>query len=180
MQGSLSNIAAGVMLLLLRPIKIGDYVELEGETGEVRELGIFYTTVNTWDNRVVFVPNSAVLGNKIDNKTGNSTRRVDIAIGVAYGSDLAQARDVMLGALKSSVPARSSANEPKVWLKGFGASSIDYDVYVWCPARDYLTVRDQAILALNEALNAADIEIPFPQRTLTFTGPVPVATVPTS
>ncbi len=176
MQGALSNIAAGIMLLLLRPIRIGDAVEIDGVTGAIRELGIFYTTINTWDNRVVYVPNGSVLGTQIDNKTGNDTRRVDIPIGVAYGCDLEQARTVMLEAINEHVPSQSRRHETKIWLTGFGGSSIDFDVRVWCSAGDYLSVRDQAIVALNNALEKAGIEIPFPQRTLTFAQPIRVMT----
>lgn len=174
MQGALSNIAAGVMLLMLRPIRIGDYAEVNDEAGEVKELGIFYTTLTSWDNRVIYMPNSAVLGSKIENITGYETRRIEIPVGVAYGTDLERAKSVMLEALRRDVPARSRKEEPKVWLTAFGASSIDLEAHVWCPSRDYFKVRDEAILALNQALHEANIEIPFPQRTLTIAGHVPV------
>ncbi len=166
MQGALSNIAAGIILLVLRPIRISDLVEIQDESGDVTDIGIFYTTVNTFSNRVVLIPNSEVIGNKIENLTGNETRRVEVPVGVAYGSDLALAQKTLLAAMQEDVGSRSQKHDPAVWLTEFGDSSINFEVHVWCASREYLTVRHEAIEAIDRALGKADIEIPFPQRTI--------------
>lgn len=165
LQGALANISAGILLLVLRPVRIGDYVDIQGEMGEVKELGLFYTIVNTFQNEVVSIPNQQILSDKVQNLTGNETRRVDIPIGVAYGTDLRLAERSLLEAA-NGVQSRAKDKDPAVWLTGFGASSIDFEVHVYCPNRSYLSVRHEAIHAINDALARENIEIPFPQRTL--------------
>lgn len=165
LQGALANISAGILLLVLRPVRIGDFVHIQGEWGEIRELGLFYATLNTFANEVVSIPNQQILSDKVQNLTGNETRRVEIPIGVAYGTDLRQAEQALLDAA-NSVESRVKDKEPKVWLAGFGDSSIDFLVHVYCPARSFLGVRHEAVHAVNDALAKAGIEIPFPQRTI--------------
>lgn len=166
MQGSLSNIAAGIMLLALRPFRIGDWVEINDESGIIHDVGIFYTTISTWSNNLVILPNSEVLGAKIEHFTESDTRRVEVPIGVAYGTDLRKAKET----LEATARRVSSAgdHDPDVILTGFGASSIDFEVRVWGPSREFLELRSQAVRAINEALEEAEIDIPFPHRTLIF------------
>lgn len=166
MQGSLSNIAAGIMLLALRPFKIGDWVEINDEEGVVHDVGIFYTTITTWSNNHVILPNSEVLGAKVEHYTATDTRRVEVPIGVAYGTDLDRARKTLEEA--AGEVSRADEHEPDVILTAFGGSSIDFEVRVWGPSKDYLKLRTEAINAINRALEKAEIEIPFPHRTLTF------------
>lgn len=165
LQGALANISAGILLLVLRPVRIGDYVNIQGEMGEVKELGLFYTVVNTFQNEIVSIPNQQILSDKVENLTGNETRRVDVPIGVAYGTDLRVAERSLLEAA-NGVQSRAKDKDPAVWLTGFGASSIDFEVHVYCPARSFLSVRHETIHAINDALAREKIEIPFPQRTL--------------
>lgn len=165
LQGALANISAGILLLMLRPVRIGDFVEIQGEAGEVRELGLFYTVINTFNNEVVSIPNQQILSDKVENLTGNTFRRVEIPVGVAYGTDLRKAESLLLEAA-TSVPTREKSQDPKVFLTGFGESSIDFIVFVHCPARSFFVVRHEAIHAINDALAKAGIEIPFPQRTI--------------
>lgn len=165
LQGALANISAGILLLVLRPVRIGDFVVIQDESGEITEIGLFYTTINTFANEVVSVPNQQILSDKVQNLTGNETRRVEIPIGVAYGTDLRKAEKALLDAA-NSVESRAKDKDPNVWLAAFGASSIDFVVHVYCPARSFLTVRHEAVHAVNDALAEAGIEIPFPQRTL--------------
>lgn len=165
LQGALSNISAGILLLVLRPIRIGDWIVAEGESGEVRDLGLFYTTVTTFSNEIVSIPNQKILSDKVQNLTGNPSRRVEIGVGVAYGTDLRVAERALLDAAKS-VESRVKEVEPKVWLTGFGDSSIDFIVHLHCPCRGFFGVRHEAVHAINDALAKAGIEIPFPQRTL--------------
>ncbi len=167
MQGSLSNIAAGVMLLLLRPIKLGDWVELDDEFGEVIEIGIFYTHVRTFERKTVILPNSEVLSNKIENFTDTELRRIDVPVGVAYDTDLHRALEVLETAARN-VEDRSDKEPPSVILTDFGDSSINYEVRVFCESREYLPVRTNTVLAIKDALDEAGIEIPFPQRDINF------------
>jgi small conductance mechanosensitive channel len=165
LQGALANISAGILLLLLRPIRIGDVVNIQGVGGEVTELGLFYTILNTFENEPVHIPNQQILTDKVRNLTGNDTRRIVIPVGVAYGTDLHQAESIILNAIKS-VEHRAEHDATAVFLTAFGASSIDFVAHIYCPNRKFLPVRHAAIHAINDALKAANIEIPFPQRTL--------------
>lgn len=177
LQGALANISAGILLLVLRPVRIGDFVQIQGEAGEVRELGLFYTVINTFNNEIVSIPNQQILSDKVQNLTGNTFRRVEIPVGVAYGTDLRRAESLLLDAV-TAVPSREKSQEPKVFLTGFGESSIDFVVFLHCPARTFFAVRHEAIHAINDALAKAGIEIPFPQRTIS--GNLRVVTDPTN
>lgn len=174
MQGSLSHIAAGLMLLILRPFRIGDWVELDDEFGVVDDIGIFYTRVNTFSNKLILLPNAEVLGAKIEHFTANQFRRVDVPIGVAYGTDLEHAQRVLEEAAEKVSAETTDHKEPAVILTAFGPSSIDFEVRVWCESTKFLDARTATIHAINRALADADIEIPFPQRTLTFANAIPV------
>lgn len=176
MQGSLSNIAAGLMLLMLRPFKIGDWVELDDEFGIVEDIGIFYTTIQTFSNKAVMLPNSEVLGNKIEHFTVYEHRRVDVPVGVAYGTDLEKAMRVLEEVAKGVSKSDDPQQQPSVLLTGFGDSSIDFEVRVWCDSREFLAARTETVRGINRALHEAGIEIPFPQRTLTFAGGLSVDT----
>ncbi len=176
MQGALSNIAAGIMLLVLRPFKIGDWVELDDEFGIVRDIGIFYTLIDTFQNKLVYLPNGEVLGAKIEHYTANESRRMDVPVGVAYGTDLKEAMRVLEAAAEEVSDSPREEDKPSVILTTFGGSSIDFDVRVWCASKDYLHARTKAVFAIEKALADAGIEIPFPQRTLTFGGRLGVET----
>ncbi len=165
LQGALSNISAGILLLVLRPVRIGDLVHLQDVSGEVTELGLFYTVVNSFDNEPVHIPNQQILSDKVRNLTGNKARRIEIPVGVAYATDLHDAEKIILNAIQK-VDGRDTSHDPAVYLTGFGASSIDFVAHIYCPNRSFLTVRHDAIHAINDALRKANIEIPFPQRTL--------------
>ncbi len=167
LQGSLSNIAAGVMLLLLRPFKIGDWIELDDEFGEVKDVGIFYTNILTFGGKTVILPNSHVLSNKIENYTDTRHRRVEVPVGVAYRSDLHKTIDVLTDAAKG-VKERVRDKDPEIVLVGFGDSSINYEVRVYSENHEFLEVRTATVLAIKDALDEAGIEIPFPQRDLNF------------
>ena len=175
LQGSLSNIAAGVVLAVIRPMRVGDYVEIsDSDIGVVKEVGMFHTIVTTFNNVRVFVPNAEVLASRIENFTANSARRVDLPVGVAYGTDLERAERVLLNAATNDVPTRFKGEQPRVLLTAFGSSSIDFEVQVFCPAKDFLQVRHEAVLAVDRACKANNITIAFPQRDLHFMGPLTV------
>lgn len=162
MQGSLSNLAAGVMLLLYRPFDLDDAVKVAGEAGKVTDIGLFATTLLTPGNETIIVPNGAITSTVITNFTRMGDRRATVGIGVAYGTDADEVTRVLLAATRS-VALVHAEPAPGVMLTGFGASSVDYTVVVWSKASDFLAVQDVVRRAIYKALNESGIEIPFPQ-----------------
>ena len=175
LQGSLSNIAAGIMLLFLRPIKVGDIVELDGEFGTVEDVGIFYTQIHTFQKRLIYLPNSAVLSNKIENITDSPEYRADVPIGVAYGTDLRKAMDVLNRVAKEQ-GIDYKEKESDAMLTEFGDSSINFIVRVWTRSDEVFSTKSRIVLAIDEALKEANIEIPFPQRDLHVKEPITILT----
>jgi small conductance mechanosensitive channel len=162
-QGALGNLAAGVLLLIFRPFKVGDWVKVGDEEGEVEEIELYFTRINRFDKRHVMVPNQQVLDNVIVNNTRNGTVRVDVPIGVSYHADPKHTRAVLEKAV-ARVEGRTPDAPHAVLLIGFGASSVDWEVRVFCPASSVLAVRERTHLAVWDVLAEAKIEIPFPQR----------------
>ncbi|MCB9844652.1 MAG: mechanosensitive ion channel [Phycisphaeraceae bacterium] len=161
-QGSLGNVAAGVMLLIFRPFKVGDVVKVGDVMGKVESISLFTTSIDTPDNRRLIVPNGNIFGAVIENITHHPTRRVDVAVGTTYQSDIDRAREVLVGAARA-VQGRLQDQEPVVYLDQMGASSIDWKVRVWAPTADYWAVRERLTRDIKVALDSADIGIPFPQ-----------------
>ena len=161
-QGTLSNFSAGVMLLTFRPFSIGDYIKSGGQEGVVAEIGLFVTALDTLDNQRVILPNSAVISGNIVNVTHHDARRVDINVGVAYDADLKQVRED-LDKAAGSLEGRIEQGH-QIFLASMGASSVDFQVRIWCKTSDYWDVWDRGTQAVKEALDAANISIPFPQR----------------
>ncbi|MGI9626335.1 MAG: mechanosensitive ion channel family protein [Longimicrobiales bacterium] len=163
MQGTFSNFAAGVMLLLFRPFKLDDLVDIAGTEGVVSEIGIFSTQLNTLDNKRVIVPNSAVWGETITNYTANENRRVDMTFGVGYGDDLAVASRTMKEIVSQHELVLSDP-APDVEVAELGDSSVNFVVRPWCRTEDYWRVYFDLHRNLKEGLEAAGCSIPFPQR----------------
>lgn len=161
-QGTLSNFSAGVMILTFRPFTIGDYVLAGGKEGIVSEIGLFVIELNTLDNRRVIVPNSKVTADTIENYNSNPERRVDIDVGVAYGEDLDKTVAVLQQAA-AQVPGRIAEKPPEIFLSKLGASSVDWQVRVWCKPADYWGVWHETTKRTKQALDAAGLTIPFPQ-----------------
>ena len=162
LQGSLSNFASGVMILIFRPFRIDDTVILAGNVGKVLDIGMFATTLLTPDGLKVFVPNSKVTGDVVTNITDHGTRRADVAIGVAYGEDVAKVRTALLRAV-SSVAYVLPDPAPQILFLGFGASSLDFAVRVWSSTSDFMLMQDALRDAIYRELDAEGIEIPFAQ-----------------
>ena len=161
-QGSLSNFSSGVMLLVFRPFKVGDVVNIGGELGKVCEIELFTTALDTPDNRRIILPNSSVFGATIENITFHDIRRVDVPVGVSYSADIDRTREVLTQAALS-VPGRIQEPEIQILLLELGASSVDWVVRVWCQTDDYWDVRDATVRSVKMALDDAGISIPFPQ-----------------
>ncbi|MFA9479210.1 mechanosensitive ion channel family protein [Phycisphaerales bacterium AB-hyl4] len=170
-QGTLSNFAAGVMLLTFRPFKVGDAVNINGEVGSVDEIELFFTYMNTFDNRRIIMPNAQVFGAKIENMSHHPVRRTDVPVGVDYSADIDKTRETLLAAVKS-VEGQAPDKEPAVVLSGLGDSSVDWTVRVWAPAADLFPVREATIRAIKYYLDEANISIPFPQMDVHFDNPV--------
>ena len=170
-QGTLSNFAAGVMLLVFRPFKVGDVINAAGTLGKVDAIELFTTTLDTFDNRRFIVPNSSIFGATIENVTYHPKRRADIDVGVDYSADIDETRRVLEGAAAAAAAVAGGLTdpEPAVILLGLGASSVDWSVRVWANADDFGAVKQATIRAVKYALDEAGIGIPFPQMDVHLT-----------
>jgi small conductance mechanosensitive channel len=165
LQGTLSNFAAGVMLLVFRPFKIEDFVVVGNSSGFVDEIDLFTTRINTTDNRHLIVPNSQIFNTTIENYTRNEVRRVDVSVGVAYDADLRQTRQVLADAI-NVIPGAVREPAPQVYLHNLGDSSVNWQLRVWCRPANYWDVRERVTGTAKDALDANGIAIPFPQLDL--------------
>ena len=163
LQGSLSNFAAGVMLLIFRPFRVGDFIDAGGVTGAVKEIGIFSTTLSSPDNKKIIVPNSVAFGGTITNFTCNDTRRVDMVMGISYSDDIGTALKT-IQEIVTAHPAVLADPEPKIAVSNLGASSVDIIVRPWCKTEDYWTVWFDLTHQLKEGIEAAGCSFPFPQQ----------------
>lgn len=162
MQGTLSNIAAGVMLLVFRPFKIGDYVEVSGQSGTVNSINLFVTELTTPDNKQIIVPNSNIWGQSVVNYSYHATRRLDLEIGISYGDDIDQAIRVVNEMLDAESRALKDP-APMIAVANLGASSVDLTIRVWVNAGDYWPLKFDLTKRLKQTFDARGIGIPFPQ-----------------
>lgn len=163
MSGTIGNVAAGVMLLVFRPFKVGDVVNAAGITAKVEEIGLFTTTFDTPDNRRIIVPNGKIFGDTIENISHHSTRRADVAVGIDYGADIDTARQVLEKMLAETEGVLQDP-APVVYLSELGGSSVDFALRAWCAAPDFWAVKERVTRNAKYALDNAGIGIPFPQR----------------
>ncbi|KOO05121.1 small-conductance mechanosensitive channel MscS [Vibrio nereis] len=162
LQGSLSNFAAGVLIVAFRPFKSGDYVEVGGVAGSVEAIQIFQTVLKTPDNKMVVVPNSGVIGGPITNYSRHATRRIDLVIGVSYSADLKKTKQVLRETLEKD--SRILKNpDITIGVHTLADSSVNFVVRPWVKTADYWDVYFDSMLAIKEALDENGIEIPFPQ-----------------
>lgn len=163
LQGTLSNFASGVMLLIFRPFKVGDFVEGAGHMGTVEAIGIFVTELRSPQNRLIIIPNSAIGSGSITNYSNADKIQVRIAVGVSYDSDIKKSRDVILQSI--STDSRIMTNEPKeVLVSELADSSVNLSVRFWVDPNDYWPTFFDHLEGVKIALDNAGIEIPFPQR----------------
>lgn len=163
LQGTLSNFAAGVMLLIFRPFKVGDFVEAGGTTGVVVAVKIFSTVIKTGDNVLITVPNAQIWGGTIANYNGFDTRRIDLVIGIDYGDDIQLAIDTIKQIVTSHDKVLAEP-APVIAVSNLGDSSVDLVVRPWVNAGDYWGVRFDLMRRLKEGLEAAGCSFPFPQQ----------------
>jgi len=161
LQGSLANFAAGFLLIIFRPFKVGDVIEAAGVTGKVDEIQIFTTTLRTPDNKTIIVPNGKLGNDNIINYSTQETRRVDITVGVGYDSDLKQVREVLQGIVDADQRILRDP-EPLIVVGELADSSINFFVRVWVNSADYWNVFFDANEAIKTKLDEAGINIPYP------------------
>ncbi len=165
LQGTLSNLAAGVMLVAFRPIKVGDVVEVAGQTGKTTAVTLFTTELTTPDNVQIIIPNNDVWSSSIVNYSAHDTRRVDLVFGVGYGSDLKQAETIINDMIKAQDGILAD-QDVFVKVTNLGDSSVDFTVRVWCNAADYWDVKFGLTRDVKEAFDAGGIDIPYPTTTM--------------
>ena len=163
LQGTLSNFAAGVMLLLFRPFGVGDVISAGGVTGKVQMIGIFSSTFHTPDNRKIVVPNSKIYGDTIENVTALATRRIDMTFGVGYNDDLTVAKDTILR-IASAHPLTLPEPAVQVEIVELADSSVNFICRPWSKTGDYWTVFFDLQKQMKEGLEAAGCSIPYPQQ----------------
>jgi small conductance mechanosensitive channel len=163
LQGSLSNFAAGVLILVLRPYKIGDYIEGGGVAGSVKEIKLFTTVLATPDNIKIMVPNGKIFGDVIKNITAYDTRRLDLVVGIGYDSSIQKAHEVFLNLIKSDDRVLTDP-EPQILVAELADSSVNLAGRFWVTKENYWPVKFDLTRQVKEAFDANGIEIPFPQR----------------
>ncbi len=165
LQGTLSNVAAGTMMLILRPFGIGDYIESGSIGGTVTSLGLFGIELTTPDNKYIYAPNSQVWSSEIVNYTKNKQRRQDVIVGISYNDDINKAFDVLTEVLnKESRLIETKGKEPIIKVTNMGDFSVDIMVRIWTKTDDFFVVQWDLKKAIKEALDANDIDIPFPTQ----------------
>ena len=165
LQGVLSGVAAGIMLVIFRPIKVGDFVDINGQMGTVKDISIFTTELSTVGNYQVIIPNSEVWGNTIVNYSAYDRRRAEWTFGVSYGANLAEAERIIRETIMAD-PRSLSDPEPFIQVNNLGDFSVDFLVRVWVPSSDYFQYQADMKRRVKEALDAGGVEIPFPTRTV--------------
>ena len=168
-QGTLSNLAAGVMLLIFRPFKVEDVVNVGGQTGKVYEIDLFSTIMDTPDNRRIIIPNGQVFGAVIENITFHSTRRVDVGVGVDYTADIDATRAVLEKAAEAT-EGRLEDPAYQIVLGDLGDSAVTWTVRVWSKTSEYWDVKQAATRSIKQHLDEAGIGIPYPQMDIHVDG----------
>lgn len=163
LQGSLGNFAAGVMLIIFRPFKAGDFVEAAGISGVVEEIKIFTTTLKTGDNKTIIVPNATITSSTIVNYSAKDTRRVDLTVGVGYGDDIDKVREVLSGIIAADDRIMSEP-APMIAVAELADSSVNFAVRSWVKSSDYWPVFFHLNETIKKRFDEEGISIPFPQQ----------------
>ena len=163
LQGSLSNFAAGVMLIFFRPFKVGDFVEAGGTSGVIVEITVFSTILKTGDNKKVIVPNAGMTGGNIVNYSANDTRRVDLVFGIGYDDDMDKAKEIMRDVMSKDDRILAEP-APVIGLVELADSSVNFVCRPWCTTADYWGVLFDLNENMKKAFDANGINIPYPQQ----------------
>lgn len=162
LQGALSNIAGGIMLIIFKPFSVGDYVDAAGCSGVVDSIGMFYTVIMTLDNKRVTIPNSNITGSNVTNYSCEDNRRVDIVFNVEYGSDITKAKSVIMDVITSNEKALKDP-APFVRISNHADSSVQITTRTWCSSADYWDVFFDITEGVDKAFAENNIVVPFPQ-----------------
>ena len=162
LQGSLSNFASGIMILIFKPFRVGDTIEGNGEKGTVKNIGLFATTLNKVDNEEAIIPNTQLFSNSIINYSREEKRRVFVKVGVGYGSNIQQVRQILLQIAKEE-PKALSTPEPMVYVEELADSSVNLSLRYWCMNADHFGCYSRTLEAVKMRFDQEGIEIPFPQ-----------------
>lgn len=162
LQGSLSNLAGGIMILIFKPFKMGDYIVAGGDEGTVTEINIFYTRLTTPDNKIITIPNGTLSNSTVVDVTGNATRRADFTIGISYSSDVNKALEI-LKELGDTNEYALKDPEPAALIAGYGDSSINLCLRIWVNTPDYWAALGEINGKVKDKFDQSNIEIPLPQ-----------------
>ena len=165
LQGALANFAAGVLILILHPFRVGDYIMGGGQEGTVKEITLFTTVLATMDNIKVLIPNGKLFGDVVRNVTAYDTRMVDLLVGISYGADIQKAYHVITELMKQDARILPDP-APQVAVSELGESSVKFVIRPWVKTEDYWPVKFDLTRRIKEAFDKNSIEIPFPQRTI--------------
>lgn len=169
LQGSLSNFAGGVLILLLRPFRVGDYIieDTNKNEGTVHEISVFYTKLITFDNKVVVIPNGTLANSSLTNVSQMEKRRLDLVVGISYSSDMKKAKDILLRIATKDVGVLSQ--EPvDVFVDSLGESGVNMGIHVWVATSDYWEVKWRLLEEVKTQFDGNGIEIPYPQVDVTM------------
>jgi small conductance mechanosensitive channel len=165
LKDSLASFAAGVMLIIFRPFRLGDFIEAGGVSGVVEDIRIFHSVLKTGDNREITMPNAQIYSGTIVNYSARDTRRIDLVIGIGYDDNIKQARD-LVGQILQADDTVLNDPEPTIMLLELGESSVDFAVRPWVKSSDYWTTRAALLEAIKIRFDEEGISIPYPQRDL--------------
>jgi len=167
LKDTLSNIASGVMMLTLRPLQVGDFVDTPHAVGTVTEIGLFATTIKNPEGVYLYIPNSQVWHSRVTNFGRHTERKLIVDIGVSYEVDLLQVKALLLKTMNDNPIVQQHPTPPECYVMSFGDSAMTISSRCWMPAADWLKNASDMRIALKQALDEAGIEIPFPQRVIT-------------
>lgn len=167
LKDTLSNIASGIMLLFLRPLRVGEFVDTSSYAGTVEEIGLFATTLKNLEGLYIYVPNSEVWRNRLQNFARHTERKFMETIGVGYGSDLKKTQEIVLEVLRNVTDVKELPTPPECYVMSFGDSAITLSCRCWIPADNWLQRTSEIRIAIKSAFDKEGIEIPFPQRVVT-------------
>jgi small conductance mechanosensitive channel len=166
LQGSLANFAGGVLILLFKPFKIGDWISAQGVSGSVKEISIFTTKLNTFENQIAIIPNGKLSNDNIVNYNGEGTRRENFVIGIGYNSNIKEAKEILLQICADNDKI-SKTPEPQVYVGNLGDSSVDISLRWWATNENFWPAHFYLREETKKRFDEAGIEIPFPQRVIT-------------
>ena len=172
LQGTLSNFAGGMIIIVMRPFKLGDFITSNGESGTVEDIKLFYTYITTTDNRVVMIPNGALANNVIVNATAKDTRRVDIVMSIAYGADAELAKRLAKEVLANNEKIFPNP-APFAEVGEYGDSSVELYIRCWCKRENYWDTKFYMLREIKNAFDQNGIEIPFNQLDINFKNAIP-------